>query len=78
MAEEPSGLPQSCNLRAMPSSANPWKAASRPRNPGAERTFGYTAAEMLGRPSAPRTTPERAADETNILPPPVAIKRWRV
>lgn len=36
-------------------------------NPGAERTFGYTAAEMLGRPISTLTTPERAADEANIF-----------
>ncbi len=36
-------------------------------NPGAERMFGYTAAEMLGQSVLRLHTPERLAEETDIL-----------
>ena len=36
-------------------------------NPGAERLFGYTAQEIIGRPMLTLIPPERAAEETHIL-----------
>ncbi len=36
-------------------------------NPGAERTFGYTAAEMVGQPISKIIPPERGAEEPDIL-----------
>ncbi len=36
-------------------------------NPGAERLFGYTAAEMVGRPITVLFPPERLAEETDFL-----------
>jgi PAS domain S-box-containing protein len=36
-------------------------------NPGAERLFGYTAAEMIGQPMRRLFSPELAAEETDIL-----------
>ena len=58
---------RSSSRRTTPSSASRWTASSRAGTPRAERLFGYTAAEAVGRHISLVIPPDRLAEEDQII-----------